>query len=207
MISAVLAWLQAHQPGPWVYPAMSATAFVETLFPPFPGDVLFVLLSGWAAGPAGWAGRVALPAACGFAGCFSASILLILAGTRIGRSRIRAFLASRAGEARLGKAERLVERHAAPILAASRFLPGIRSLLVVVAGYSGVGAGRAMLFGGASALLWYVLMAVAGMELGYNLTALENLMRRYETVVWIAAAAALAVWAAGRFRGGRGAGR
>lgn len=203
----MLAWLQAHQPGAWVYPAMSATAFVETLFPPFPGDVLFVLLTGWAAGPAGWAGRVALPAACGFAGCFAASILLVLAGTRIGRSRIRAFLANHAGEARLAKAEGLVERHAAPILAASRFLPGIRSLLVVVAGYSGVGAGRAMLFGGASALMWYVLMSLAGMELGYSLTALENLMRRYETVVWIAAAVALAAWAVRRFLGGRGAGR
>lgn len=186
---------------------MSATAFVETLFPPFPGDVLFVLLAGWAAGPAGWAGRVALPAACGFAGCFSASILLVLAGSRIGRSRIRAFLASRAGEDRLVKAEALVERHAAPILAASRFLPGIRSLLVVVAGYSGVGAIRAMLFGGASALLWYVLMAVAGMQLGYNLTALENLMRRYETAVWIAAAAALAAWTVARLRRRRDAGR
>lgn len=207
MISAVLAWLQAHQPGAWVYPAMSVVAFVETLFPPFPGDVLFVLLAGWAAGSSGFAGRIALPAACGFAGCFAASILLVIAGSRIGRSRIRAFLASRAGGARLSRAEGLVERHAAPILAASRFLPGIRSLLVVVAGYSGVGAGRAMIFGGVSALLWYVLMALAGMELGYNLTALENLMRRYETVVWIAAAAALAAWAAWRFRSGGDAGR
>jgi membrane protein DedA with SNARE-associated domain len=82
-------------------------------------------------------------------------------------------------------------------------MPGIRSLLVLVAGYSGVGAGRASLFGGISALSWYLLMSVAGVELGYNLQALESLMSRYEIIVWAAFAAMAAAWAVNRALGRR----
>jgi membrane protein DedA with SNARE-associated domain len=182
---------------------MGAVAFVETLFPPFPGDVLFVVLSGWAAGSMASVDPFVIPALCGFSGCFAASVILILAGARLGRGRVRAFLESRVGAGRLERTERLVSRRSALILVVSRFMPGIRSLLVLVAGYSGVGAGRASLFGGISALSWYLLMSVVGVELGYNLQALESLMSRYEIIVWAAFAAMAAAWAVNRALGRR----
>lgn len=203
MISWLLAWLQSHQPGPWVFPAMGAIAFVETLFPPFPGDVLFVLMAGWAAGTLPSADPLLLPAISGFAGCLAASLILLLLGARLGRGRVRSFLLARVGAGRLERAERLISEHAPLILVASRFMPGIRSVLVIVAGYSGVGGWRASLYAGSSALAWYLLMAFAGRELGYGLTGIEGFMRRYEIVAWAAAAVAAAVWMRARMAGGR----
>jgi membrane protein DedA with SNARE-associated domain len=175
---------------------MSAVSFVETLFPPFPGDVLFVVMSGWAS-RAGWIiPPVAISTLAGFIGCFAASVIIILVGRRFGRGGVRNFLLSRVGESRLSRAETLVAKSSGLMLFISRFMPGIRSLLVLVAGYSGMRPALAAAYGGVSALLWYSLLSAAGAGLGYNLTVFEGMMNRYEILAWIVVGFAVMVWIA-----------
>lgn len=200
MIHELLAWLIRHPPGAWIHAVLAATALAETLFPPLPGDVLFVVLAGWCGGGALAA---AASGAAGAAGCLAGTILLLAAGRRLGRSRVRPFLLRHLGESRLARAESLFERRGGPVLLASRFIPGIRSAVVVVAGYSGMKPFRAFCWAGGSALAWYALLAAAGAALGGSLRAVESLMRSYEIWFWTALCAVLLVVLAWRAAGRR----
>lgn len=116
---------------------------------------------------------------------------------------MRPFLLRCLGEGRVARAEALFERRGGLVLLGSRFIPGIRSAIVVVAGYSGLNPLRAFCWAGGSALLWYALLAVAGSMLGGSLRAVESLMRSYEIWFWTALFAVLAVLASVRAAGRR----
>jgi membrane protein DedA with SNARE-associated domain len=188
VIAGALEWLIGHPPGGWVHGALAGTAFVETLFPPFPGDVLFIALSGWLGGGMS---SLALSAASGFAGCLAATAILVSVGRALGRGRARPLVSRLFGEGRTVRAEDLFRRRGGPVLLASRFIPGLRSLLVFVAGYSGMRPVRAMAWAGGSAVAWYSILSVAGYLLGCNLQGAEALVRRYESLFVICAAALL----------------
>ncbi len=200
MIAALLAWLLSHPPGPWIFPVLGCVSFVETVFPPFPGDVLFIVLAGWASdGPA----PAILCALAGFAGCLAATVLIVLTGRRLGRTRVRGFIIGKVGAERLEKAEGLFRRRSRLVLAASRFIPGVRSLVVLVAGYSGMDPGAAILFGGASAMAWYAVLSAAGALFGSGMARVEIMMRSYELAVWAAILALAAALLVRRLAGGR----
>lgn len=48
MIEGILEYLATSPPGAWAGPLLGVIAFTETLFPPIPGDILFIVISGWA---------------------------------------------------------------------------------------------------------------------------------------------------------------
>ena len=181
MIENLIDYLIRHPPGAWIGPILGATALVETLFPPFPGDMLFLALTGWAV--AGGA-HPAVAAGYGLAGCFAASCVLFLFGSVHGKRLVDGRLARRVDPGRLGRAVGLVARRGPVILLLSRFLPGIRSLIVVVAGGSGMRfrAAVAPILAGAAA--WYAALTAGGTLVGDNLEAAEEFMGRFETWVW-----------------------
>lgn len=198
----VLAWLQASPPE-WVLPLSAAVAFVETLFPPFPGDVAFAALCGWAARTPSSAAAFA---ACGAAGCAAASVILLCAGRMLGRGRVRSILSGRRWSVLLGRAERMVERRGVSILLLGRFVPGLRSFLVLAAGYTGGGI-AAGLAAAAGALLWYGLLSAAGHAAGANIEPVRQFLSRWGIASWAVLAAAGALWGAFLLaRPGRGRG-
>lgn len=157
-------------------------AFVETLFPPFPGDVLFVAAGGWAAigSHPFW-----VVAVSGFAGCLVASLILHRMGENLGRKALDGGLRWLGRADDIQKAERLFARWGTPVLAASRFIPGVRSLLVLLAGASRMPLLRAVPAVGVSALVWYLVLALLGSAVGSNWQLAERFLSRYEHVVWI----------------------
>jgi membrane protein DedA with SNARE-associated domain len=164
-------------------------AFVEYIFPPFPGDAL-VVLGAWYAthGQLSWPATfasVTLGALCGAA-----------TDWRIGRW-LGARIDARAAEGRLDRAtverfEATYRRWGPLFLVANRFLPGIRGLFFLAAGAARIPLWEVLVFGGLSAAVWNALLLWAGAFLARNLEELFGLFERYTTVVG-AAVAALAV--------------
>jgi len=210
LIDSLLGWLQANPPGPGIVPVLAAVAFLETVFPPFPGDVLFVVLSSWAGTSRSLPPPIALPwpvlhwttsALAGLAGCLAGTVILLLAGRWAAGSAAAGSLAKLIGHRRLERAQRLFHAHGWSALLGSRFIPGVRSVLVFVAGSSRMKFVSALAWAGASALLWYSLLAVIGDGIGRNLTPARSFFRHYEDLVLaVVAAGALALLAAAAVR-------
>jgi membrane protein DedA with SNARE-associated domain len=181
VIDSLLKYLVLHPPGPWIGPLLGGVAFIETLFPPFPGDILFVALSGWAI-----AGGLhpATGAAFGLAGCFLASCLLFLFGSVQGRKFIEGWLSRRVDPDRIRRAGELIASRGAMILVFSRFIPGIRSLLVIMAAGSGMRFRSAVLPIAAGAAIWYAVLSLGGSIVGDNMDAVERFMKEFEIWVW-----------------------
>lgn len=206
MLESFVAWLEANPPGPEIFALLAGIAFAETLFPPFPGDVLFVIASSWAGSSAGALGGLSFPglpqgsafhwiaaAVSGFAGCFAATLILLHAGRGMAASRAGGRISALVGRERLGRAEALFRKRGEIVLLGSRFIPGIRSVLVLVAGSSRMSLPRAVVWAGGSALAWYSTLAVLGNGIGQNLDTAREFFRHYENLVLASVAAGLAV--------------
>ncbi|MCK5065118.1 MAG: DedA family protein [Candidatus Fermentibacteraceae bacterium] len=182
MIEQILEYLSNNPPGIWAGPLLGIIAFAETLFPPLPGDILFIILAGWA-----MAGGLSfiLAALFGVAGCFLASCILFFIGHSPGRKFVDGWLSRKVNPIRVEKAKLLIKKHGPLVLAGSRFIPGVRSLLVLIAGTSGMRFALAALPVAISAIAWYIILSVAGSILGNNLEAVEGFMKQFEVWIWI----------------------
>jgi len=157
----------------WYPVILGLTAMVETVFPPFPGDVIYIAFSGL-----GWNMRI-LPVLLwlpGFAGCFLSTVLLDSVGRSPGLQKLEKLVTGTSRSNGTDRARRIISRHGSWVLVASRFIPGVRSLLVVVAASSGMKRSRVLISAGASAALWYMLMTAAGYFAGTGLEDAENIM-------------------------------
>lgn len=193
-----------------------AGAAVEYLFPPFPGDTVTlagaVLVTGY-----GWS----LPLV--FAATTLGSLVGAMADFYVGvwwyRRRERRGVPPTidTGESRAkarAQIDRLVrgfQRHGPVFLVINRFLPGVRAFFFVAAGLAGMRPAAVAFYAGLSAALWNGLLIAAGMAIGANLQALEQLFRTWSTVVWGVLGAIVLYfvvrWAVRRLRRGRKAGR
>lgn len=166
-------------------------AFVEYVFPPFPGDTL-VLLGAWYAvhGALSWPMTFLAVTAGALAGAFIDWRAGVALGRRLDRSAHR-----RGGltEVRLARFEAGYRRWGAWLLVANRFLPGVRAFVFLAAGASGIPLGRVLLFGGISAALWNAALLAAGGFLVANVDELVNLAARYTKAVWVAMTAAAVI--------------
>ena len=171
-------------------------AFVEYLFPPFPGDALVVLGAWYAAH-----GQLSWPVT--FASVTLGAVAGAAADWRIGRW-LGARIDARADRGRLDRAR--VERFEAAyrrwgplLLVANRFLPGVRGFFFLAAGAARIPLWEVLVFGGLSAAAWNGLLLFAGAGVARNLDELARLAGRYTTsaalAVVLAAGVALAVWA------------
>lgn len=181
MIEQILEYLANNPPGIWAGPLLGVIAFTETLFPPLPGDILFVILAGWA-----MTGGLSLilAASFGIAGCFIASCILFFIGHSPGRKFVDGWLSRKVSPIRVEKAKSLIKKYGPVILAGSRFIPGVRSLLVLMAGTSGMRFAGAAFPVAISAIAWYVILSFAGSILGNNLEAVEEFMKQFEVWIW-----------------------
>ncbi len=162
-------------------PILAGIAFVETVFPPFPGDVLYIVAGG-AVLSAGWSPwLVWVP---GLLGCGLGTVLLDAVGRGSGPEWLGSVLTGGArGAGKLERARAMLARHGRWALFFSRFVPGIRSVLVVAASWSGMGRASVLAPSLLSAMLWYILLSLLSMALGINSTAASAFMAAYGRTV------------------------
>ncbi len=175
--------------GPAAPAVLLGATLVEYVFPPFPGD-LVVVLGAWYAvqGEISWASALVAVTVGALAGAW----IDYRVGAALGRRLDRRLAARRPlTEERLLRFEASYRRWGVLLLAANRFLPGIRAFLFVAAGASGIPLRTVLLFGGISAIAWNVVLLGAGALVARNAEELVRLVERYTqaaTIVLVAAA-------------------
>ena len=185
-----------------LFGAMLLGAFLEYVFPPVPGDL-------WTAGGAILVAR-GQSFWMVFLGVNTGSVLGFLLDYAFGawlanpRRRFRHWGPS---WERMGRGiDRVAEgfsRHPAFYLFLNRFLPGIRALVFVAAGFARVSLWKVLLFGVLSSLAWNLLLVGLGYTVGMNLDLLLTWLSRYTWAVWavlvvVLGAVVLRVWRARR---------
>ncbi|NOZ86058.1 MAG: DedA family protein [Deltaproteobacteria bacterium] len=163
------------------------SSIVEYLFPPFPGDTVTVF-GAFLVVNRNW--NLALVLSCVTAGSLAGAAMDFYLGRWL------------AGKDRKFKIPRLLKpiipdksdmerftswfkRYGVWMILANRFLPGIRAFFFIAAGMSGMKAWVVLVLGGISALLFNILLLVAGMEIGKSFKELLSLVRGYSFVVWM----------------------
>jgi membrane-associated protein len=166
--------------GPWAPAVLFGAAFVEHVFPPFPGD-LIVVLGAWYAvhGQLSWPLLLVFATAGAVVGAWVDHRVGVMLGRRLDRAVARSRLMS---PEQLAAFEAAYRRWGAWLLLLNRFMPGVRAFLFVAAGTSGLPLGRVLLLGGVSAAIWNgVLLAVGGL-VARNAEELVALVDRYMLV-------------------------
>lgn len=163
--------------GPWAPLLLFGAAFVEYVFPPFPGDLL-VVLGAWYAvhGELSWPVVYGAVTAGAVVGAWMDHQVGVWLGARLEHSPTAARLLS---PAQLARFEEAYRRWGFWLLLLNRFFPGVRGFLFLAAGASGVPVGRAMLLGGISAAAWNGLLLAVGAVVATNLDELVMLVDRY----------------------------
>ncbi len=193
LLNDIYAWLSGLPPG-YVYLVLFAIAYLENVIPPLPGDVAIVV-----AGMVAAAGAVSLP------------IVVILAAVAGGLGFMSVFAAGRWFDEALDdptrfrwlprgdirRAEGYVARFGYFVVAANRFLPGVRAVIAITVGMSHLTPGRVAALATASAAVWAALVSYLGYALVDNREVLARLLGSFERVGVILSAVlagAVVVW-------------
>jgi len=184
VLDRLLDTLSSHHRA-WVLLVLFLAAGIEYLFPPFPGDSI-TLLGGVLVAARAWNPILVL------ATTTAGSVLGAMADYAIGawiQRHPQSWLGRRLASPKLTRAVQAVEqrftRHGVAIIAVNRFMPGIRALFFVAAGYSGMPWRRVLAWGAISAALWNLLIIAVGMLLGGNLARMERFFTHYTSAVWL----------------------
>ena len=185
-------WIQNL--GAWSYVAMVFAAFVEYVFPPFPGDSM-VAIGGafaWRTGQS-WLGvwvAVIFGNALGIAlqhriGCFLAKRIQNTEPGWIVRKLIDRGLS----EERITAMQERIRKHSVMMLLVNRFMPSLRALVFLAAGASGLSLKKTLGWGVFGSLIWSAFILGIGAWAGGNAERMLGLLKRYETTAaWVVGA-------------------
>lgn len=184
------------------YPGLFLVMVAENLFPPIPSEVVLPLAGFYAA-----RGSFSLPLVIVVAGIGALAGALILYGfgawarTHGGRRLVLAvgryaFLT----ENDLTVAEAWFARYQAPAVFTGRFVPIVRSLVSIPAGYNGMPLLQFIPLTLVGATIWCAVLATAGWVLGENWREVLSFFSRYERIVLGLAVLAVIAFIAWRLR-------
>jgi membrane protein DedA with SNARE-associated domain len=177
-------------PAEWAYALVVASAAVEYVFPPMPGDTvaLFAVALAVRAELHWLSVYLALTVGALLGGLAAWSV-----GVWLGNHQTSwpSFLRAPTAQRALDAVRRGYERHGAMYLVFNRFLPALRAFFFVGAGLSRMSAASVILYGGISALIWNALLMAAGYAVGSNWDLLRDLAERYTVATVIVVAVAV----------------
>ncbi len=172
-------WIQTLSPA-WAYFSIVAISYGENLVPPVPGDMV-VVLGGYLAGT----GLLDLPVV----------ILLSTIGGTLGFMTMYAFGSLIGGavmdpdrlkwipKRRVKRASEWLHRWGYGVIAANRFLSGLRSVISLTVGMAHMNVWRTLGFSALSSLVWTSLIAFAGYKVGENWELVSQWIRQYGQVI------------------------
>ena len=163
----------------WAYVLLAVISFGENVIPPVPGD-LAIVVAGYLAGAGqlSYGPVVLIASTCGTLGF----MVMYLLGRRFGDSvlagRIK-WLPSK----RIYRVRRWLLKWGYLLIAANRFLSGLRSVISITVGAAQMQSGRTAVFAAISSIAWTALIAYAGVIVGENWEIVAVYLRRYSAVV------------------------
>ena len=149
------------------YPAVFAAAFLETIFPPIPSEVVFPLV-GFTAQSKGLGLANALGmAATGALGATAGAIVIYFVAQKVGRAAILRFgKRVRVSEHDLVKAEDWFKKYGPAAVFFGRMVPGVREIISIPAGIGGMSLAKFTVFTFAGSLVWSAALTLAGYYAG-----------------------------------------
>jgi membrane protein DedA with SNARE-associated domain len=175
----------------WAYGILFVAAAAEMLFPPFPGDAVF--LSGMVLAGGG-ALTWPLVFCVSFLGSLGGGWVLYEFGRWKGRSWFARPERKIFNPVTLARIDGLLARHGLGLIAISRFLPGIRSAVPLAAGVAHVPRRQVVLFLTLSIVSWNGLLAGVGFVFGRSWEAVTGFVMIYNRLVITVAILALIGW-------------
>lgn len=175
VLTDLVDWMSAL-PVFWAYVLILAVAYFENVIPPIPGDMI-VVFGGYMVG----IGQlnivvVILLATVGGALGF---MTMFAVGHRIGHMVYSPKRTRWLSEARIIRVRGLLDRWGFGLVAANRFLSGLRSVISLTVGMVHMNVLRTALYSTISALVWTSILAIAGFFVGENWEAVREYLRNY----------------------------
>jgi membrane protein DedA with SNARE-associated domain len=179
------------------YAGIALLMFLENIFPPIPSEVVMPL-AGFTATQGGMS-LVGVIAA-GSLGSLAGAIPWYYAGRIYGHKRMREF-ADRYGRwitvspEDIDHATEWFNRHGRSAVLIGRLVPGVRTLISVPAGISGMGLFPFLLYSTIGTVAWTSLLAICGYILRDQWSAVESYISPISTVLIVV----LVLWFASRY--------
>jgi membrane protein DedA with SNARE-associated domain len=181
-ITDALTGFLAHNNNPLGLALLGAAAFVEYVFPPFPGDSV-TLFGAFLVTRYDWS--IALVFAAVMLGSGLGAMVDFYVGVFVGRRYAEGrFLRSQAARARVDQVIAAFRRHGEIYVVLNRFLPAVRAVFFIAAGMARLRAWRVFAFALVSAAAWNALIIGAGFALGSNWGRITGVFRTYSLVAW-----------------------
>lgn len=161
-MQSLLDWLVTLSPGT-LYAVMSAVALIENLFPPFPSDVVLAFGSFVAAQGTGTAIGVFLAT---WVGSVGGAMIVYALGRKYGADRVERRMGGKHAESIDARLRSLFLRYGEPAVFISRFIPGVRALVPVVAGALRLPKFRTAAMIAIASGIWYGLITYTAFRVG-----------------------------------------
>ena len=173
-----------------LYAVLFLAGLVETAFPPFPGDVLTVLAS---FALARQNGSVVAGLALSSSGSYLGGLVLWGLATQWSTRSSRAL--SRCVDAGgIVRAQRLLVRHGVLLVVVSRFIPGIRSLILVAAGLARMPFRQVAWALGVAVMLWQSIVVIGGYLAGEHWLRIVSVWTKVGVALLLIAVLAGYLW-------------
>lgn len=180
------------------YVGLALLLIAENLFPPIPSEVVLPL-AGFLVGRGDLNFAGALLAAT--LGSVVGAIILYYVGRWGGRGLVLRYgHILRVNEQQLDRVEGWFVRHGDLVVLVCRVIPLARSVVSIPAGTGRMPLGRFVFLTTLGSAIWNAALIGAGVALGANWEAVSGWIGTYSNVVYVAAALALTLFVALRFR-------
>ena len=165
----------------WIYLALLIAAFIENIFPPFPGD--FFTIAGGALAASGWL-NIILVFLMVYIGGIGSTMVVYYLGRSYGREffiRKDYRLFSRRDIIRL---EDWFSRKGAVLLVFSRFIVGARAAIALVSGIGEYNNWKMYIFSSISFLIFNGLLLFSSYIFVINFDTIAHYFHLYEKILW-----------------------
>lgn len=179
LLQDVAAWMEGLPPL-WAYAAILTIAFGENVIPPIPGDMAIVF-GGYLAG-VGTLNFFVVVLLSTFGGALGFMAMYVI-GYVIGDALKDPCRFRWVTKDRIEQTERWLERWGYGLVAANRFLSGLRSVISLSVGVARVNPFYTAAFATLSALVWTTLIVYGGYAVGENWPAIGTYLRHYGRAV------------------------
>jgi len=181
IFTGLVEWMSALSPVA-TYLTILSVAYLENVLPPVPGDMI-VVFGGYMAGlgvlnPWVVIGLATIGGTLGFMSMFAI-------GHRVGLGLLDPDRYKWLPKRRILKARTYLQRWGYSLIAANRFLSGLRSVISLTVGMAHMSITRTTVWSFVSALVWTTLLTWAGVFVGENWTVVGGYLRTYGVVVTV----------------------
>ena len=181
IFTGLVEWMSALSPVA-TYLTILSVAYLENVLPPVHGDMI-VVFGGYMAGlgvlnPWVVIGLATIGGTLGFMPMYAI-------GHRVGLGLLDPDRYKWLPKRRILKARTYLQRWGYSLIAANRFLSGLRSVISLTVGMAHMSITRTTVWSFVSALVWTTLLTWAGVFVGENWTVVGGYLRTYGVVVTV----------------------